>query len=157
MSEKMSIRGVGPTVGGLMVAYLIAASLATYFWPSLFTVDAVPYAYLVAVAVVLLVLGVPMYVITILLLWKGYREDRLVTTGTYAVCRNPIYATWILLFLPAIGLLLKSWLVLTTAVFMYVVTRIKVRREEKYLEERFGQQYLDYKKRVGAVFPTFRK
>lgn len=150
----MSIWGVGPTVGTLTLVYGVIVGVATFKWPGLFTIRFVPYEYLLAVAAVLLAVSLPVYVLTIVPLWKGYHEGKLVTTGTYAVCRHPLYAMWILLIMPAVALLMKSWLFLTAAVFMYVVTRIEVRREEECLQEQFGRQYLAYKKRVGAILPT---
>ena len=157
MPKKMSIWGVGPTVGTLTLVYGVIVGAATLKWPELFTVQFVRYEYLLTVAAVLLAVSLPIYVITIVPLYKGYYEGKLVTTGAYAVCRHPLYAIWILLIVPAVALLMKSWLFLTAAVFMYVVTRIEVRREEEYLEAQFGRQYLAYKKRVGAIFPALWK
>jgi len=36
---------------------------------------------------------------------------------------------------------------------MYITFRMLIKKEENYLEQEFGQQYLEYKKRVNAVFP----
>jgi len=153
----MSIWGAGPRIGLFTLLYAVAAGAATLRWPALFTIGAIAYPYLAAAAAVLLLATVPLYVAAIVPLRKAYGEGRLVTGGAYAVCRHPLYAMWILLIMPAIALLLKSWLFFSTAVFMYVVARIEIRREEAYLEERFGRQYAEYKRRVNAIFPTLRR
>jgi len=157
VAERMSIWGVGPAVGPPTACYALAALMATFVWPSVFTCAVVPYPCLAVVGGTLLAIGVALYVVAVLTVRKAYRDGRLVTDGMYAICRHPIYAVWILLILPALGLLVNSWLVLSTALVMYVLTRIHLRREEESLEAQFGQQYADYKRRTGAIFPTFRK
>jgi protein-S-isoprenylcysteine O-methyltransferase Ste14 len=157
MSERMPVWGVGPLLTWITGVWTLAAVAATFFWPSLFTIPAVPYVYLAAVAAVLLIVALPFYISSARTLFDAYDKGRLATTGVYAVCRNPIYAGWVLMILPAVALLCRSWLVLTASVVMYVATRILIRREEKSLEAQFGQEYLDYKNRVNAIFPTFRR
>ena len=48
-----------------------------------------------------------------------------------------------------IGLQLPLLIVLAEVVLL----TLQVRSEEKRLEKDFGQEYLDYKKRVGRYFP----
>jgi protein-S-isoprenylcysteine O-methyltransferase Ste14 len=38
---------------------------------------------------------------------------------------------------------------------MYLAFRLMIREEESCLERRFGQRYLDYRRRVGGVLPKF--
>ena len=154
MAERMSIWGVGPAVGAPTACYGLAALVATLVWPSAFAIGGLPYPWLAVLGGLLLAIGAAWYAIAVRTVRKAYREQRLVTDGVYAVCRHPIYAGWILLILPAIGLLLGSWSVLSTAVVMYVLTKIHVRREEQSLEAEFGDQYVEYKRRTNAIFPT---
>ena len=157
MTKRMSILGVGPRVAWIMGVYLAVAVCVRFAWPSIFMIDIVPYPWLAAAGIVLLVITVPLYAITVRTIVKAHQGDELVTTGIYGVCRNPLYAEWILLILPAIGLLFGSWLVLGSAVVMYLAIRFQIHREEEYLEERFGQEFLDYKARVNVIFPTLWK
>jgi len=152
--EKMSLWGAGPRIGRWTFFYLAAAVAASILWPSRFSIPFVPRAYLTVVGLALLLSAVPLYVLTVRAVARAHREDRLVTTGPYAVCRHPLYALWILLIVPAVAAFLASWLVLTGSVFMYVVTRIETRHEEADLEQRFGKAYREYKRRVNAVLPT---
>jgi protein-S-isoprenylcysteine O-methyltransferase Ste14 len=157
MPVKMSIWGVGPIIFALTAAYALGAVVATFAWPSVFALHVVPYPYLAAAGGGVLALCILLHVITGRLIVEAHRSGELVTTGPYAVCRHPLYAVWILLGLPAIALLLKSWLFLTTAVFMYGVTRLLVRREDRNLQQLFGSQYLDYQRRVNTILPTLWK
>ena len=139
MAERMSFWGVGPAVGVPTACYGLAAGAATLLWPSAFVIPGVPYPYLAVLGGLLLAIGAAWYAMAVRAIWRAYREERLVTDGLYAVCRHPIYAGWILLILPGLGLVFSSWLVLSTAWVMYVLTRIYVGREEESCEARFGR------------------
>lgn len=78
--------------------------------------------------------------------------ERLVTSGPFALCRNPMYLGH-LIFLAGLALGLRSWL---GAVFLIVtVFRLarRVRRDEARLAERFGEAYLEYRARVRRWIP----
>ncbi len=153
MPNKMSIWGIGPTIGVVTAVYWLVAVLVSRTWPDVFAIGIVPYRYMVVAGVAILVAAIPFYAVSVRAMTKAHGSDSLVTTGVYAICRNPIYAGWILLILPALGLLLDSWLVLGSALVMYAATRQQIHREEEYLGERFGQEFVDYKARVGAILP----
>ena len=157
MPKRMSIFGVGPAIGVPTACYALAALAATLQWPSAFAIAVLPYPYLAVAGGVLLAIGIPWYTFGVRTIHRAYREERLVTDGIYALCRHPIYAGWVLLILPALGLLMNSWLLLSTPLVMYVLTRIHVRREEKNLEAQFGDRYTDYQRRTNAIFPTLRR
>lgn len=40
---------------------------------------------------------------------------------------------------------------------MYAIFRILIVKEEQFLENKFGQEYLQYKKEVNGVLPTLTK
>lgn len=73
---------------------------------------------------------------------------RLVTTGVFALSRNPIYLGMVLLCL-GIALVAGSlWLLLLTLAFAYVLEKGVIAQEETYLEAKFGEIYRRYKTRV---------
>jgi protein-S-isoprenylcysteine O-methyltransferase Ste14 len=72
----------------------------------------------------------------------------LVTTGIHGWSRNPIYLGMFLVY-GGIGLVVRSPWILILALPLAVTIRYGVvAREEAYLERRFGDAYLDYKRRV---------
>ena len=73
--------------------------------------------------------------------------DRLVTSGPYAWCRNPMYLGH-LIFLLGLTLTLQSLLAAGITVASAVWFHDRVRRDERRLRERFGQPYDDYCARV---------
>jgi protein-S-isoprenylcysteine O-methyltransferase Ste14 len=72
----------------------------------------------------------------------------LVTTGIHGWSRNPIYVGMFLLY-AGIGIAARSPWVLVLALPLVIILRYGVvSREERYLEQRFGDAYRDYKARV---------
>lgn len=74
--------------------------------------------------------------------------NSLQTTGIYSISRNPMYIS-LLLFYTGLSFIIGNWwnLLLLPILFL-IIQEYVIRREEKYLERRFGQQYFDYKLRV---------
>jgi len=73
--------------------------------------------------------------------------DRLITTGIFALSRNPIYVAFGLILLGQF-LVFSNWILL-----IYLVTAIwlfnrQILREEGYLKQHYGKEYSDYYKRV---------
>ncbi len=102
---------------------------------------------------VLIGLGLVMWVVAVAAVMRGFSEGRLCTGGIYGVCRHPVYASWTVLIVPGIALVMGNWLALTLPLFMCAVLRLLVRVEEEYLDSKFGEEYRAYKNRVPAVLP----
>jgi protein-S-isoprenylcysteine O-methyltransferase Ste14 len=84
------------------------------------------------------------------------KEHQLITHGIYRSIRHPMYAS-IWLFAGAQALLLQNWLAgwsaLATFGPMYF---LRTPREERMMCEYFGQEYCEYIRRTGRLFPLFR-
>jgi protein-S-isoprenylcysteine O-methyltransferase Ste14 len=76
----------------------------------------------------------------------------LVTSGPYAYIRHPMYLGPLLIYLSLIFLTASviSFFLLLVILFLY---NILVTDEEKDLERIFGQEYINYKKRVARWVP----
>jgi len=72
----------------------------------------------------------------------------IVRTGPYRFSRNPIYLAFSLLQLGIAIWVNSVWLLATLAGAVALIHYVVIRREEQYLERRFGAQYLDYKASV---------
>lgn len=78
--------------------------------------------------------------------WRPTRT--IITSGIYAWSRNPVYVSLSVMQIGA-GIFLNSLWVLCGSVFsLLAVYLIAVRKEEIYLEHKFGDEYLRYKKTV---------
>jgi hypothetical protein len=98
------------------------------------------------------------FIITGLLirLWaNGYaiKMDKLTTSGPYALVRHPLYVGTMFI---AVGfvIMLKSYYAgaffIAFMLFSYWRT---MKKEEVMLEEKFKEEYLEYKKKVPAILP----
>ena len=121
----------------------------------------IPLAVRLPIGIVLLVIGVPMVLWTIarFLRTKGTPipfnpPPALVVTGLYKIVRNPMHLGWTIV-LVALALLMQSFTLLVIFIPLFVLVHILYLKfiEEKELEKKFGQAYLDYKKSVPMFIP----
>lgn len=122
-------------------------------WPLLPLTDWTSYlvcAFLAVLGMLLLALGLkacPPKILT------GRDKSMLVTKGIYSYIRHPICLSCVVLsFSVAIGFKSIIGLLATIAVLAIVYLRI-VLWEERELEHRFGQEYCEYKSKVGMFIP----
>jgi len=72
----------------------------------------------------------------------------IVGTGPYRFSRNPIYLAFSLLQLGIAVWVDSGWLLATLVAAVALMHFVVIRREEQYLERKFGAQYLGYKSAV---------
>jgi protein-S-isoprenylcysteine O-methyltransferase Ste14 len=73
--------------------------------------------------------------------------DRLVTTGIFAVSRNPIYVGFACVLLGQF-LVFPNWVLLIYLMAGIWLFNRQVLREEDFLRKHYGQEYVEYSKRV---------
>ncbi len=72
----------------------------------------------------------------------------LVSAGPYRYTRNPIYISFSTIYL-GFGIAFNSGVTLLLLLLVIaIVDRVIIRREERYLEQKLGEEYLQYKARV---------
>lgn len=75
-------------------------------------------------------------------------SNTIVTVSVYSYTRNPIYLSMIIVLI-AFALYFNSlWSIIVIPFFILIIQKGVIEREEKYLEKKFGDEYLNYKKRV---------
>ena len=79
---------------------------------------------------------------------KAHKQGRLARNGLYRLFLSPMYVFQICVTLPGIFLIVNSWLAMSAVIPAYIAYRIFVRKEYRYLEERFGAEYSEYKRSV---------
>ena len=75
-------------------------------------------------------------------------SSTLVTTGPFRFTRNPAYLGWVLIYVGASLLLNSLWPLLILPLVILSVQEYVIRREERFLEQKFGDEYRAYKQRV---------
>ena len=71
-----------------------------------------------------------------------------VERGPYRVTRNPMYLQMILVCVGVAVMLGNWWIVALTPIVAWALQRLAILPEEAYLERKFGETYLAYKRRV---------
>jgi protein-S-isoprenylcysteine O-methyltransferase Ste14 len=72
----------------------------------------------------------------------------LVQDGPFRYTRNPGYVALTLIYAGIATLRNALWAILLLPLVLYVIERMVIEREERYLERTFGEEYLLYKARV---------
>ena len=135
----------------LMVIHVALAYLAKWTIPVWFTVPGALQNFGFALVVLGFLLGVGAFL--------EFRKARttidphgsvtsIITSGVYRFTRNPIYLGFVLML---IGLPLNSgtvWGIVLVPVFIYLMNRLVIEREETYLGKKFGEVYTSYKSSV---------
>ena len=70
------------------------------------------------------------------------------TDGIYRWSRNPMFISLALLYLGIAAWVNSLWIPLLLIPVLFVVDQGVIKREERYLEEKFGDEYLRYKSQV---------
>ncbi|MBI5351000.1 MAG: isoprenylcysteine carboxylmethyltransferase family protein [Chloroflexi bacterium] len=83
-----------------------------------------------------------------------FEGHQLVTSGPFAIVRNPMYAGLIVASIGAL-LIYPTW---TSLIFVCTspLTSVRAHREEAALSAEFGDQWDEYCKRVPAFFPRLK-
>ena len=151
----MTIAGIGVEFTIPSVMYGVAILLVNWiYFPSLTFTLGSPWVNIV-LGVVVITLGFVM-VRKALIILPYIKTKQLCTEGLYAKIRNPIYFAWIVIIIPGLVIVIGLFLAFTIPLFMYIVFRIYIHREEDYLELLFGEAYRDYKKSTPRLFPAFK-
>jgi protein-S-isoprenylcysteine O-methyltransferase Ste14 len=83
------------------------------------------------------------------------RKAELLTDGIYSRIRHPLYLATFLIF-SALALLYPFPTVIVFSLSMISYTMIGAYFEERKLVKHYGEEYLDYRKNAGFIFPKFR-
>lgn len=75
------------------------------------------------------------------------QPSTLISSGPYAISRNPMYVGWTLLYLGAALVMRNAWMVASFPIVAGIIHQ-DVLREEHTLEQAFKEEYLQYRKLV---------
>lgn len=79
---------------------------------------------------------------------KFKKVNKLVNTGIYKYSRNPMYLGMILIIISTSIFYLNYYSILTPFIFYFWINEFQIKREEIFLQEKFGKEYLSYKSRT---------
>jgi protein-S-isoprenylcysteine O-methyltransferase Ste14 len=151
--NKLNILGIGPKIAVILLPWLGISIVLSRIKIKFFRITSESSDSLLIAGIFMMLFGLIFYFSTVRLLLKGLKETRLITTGPYSLCQNPLYTSLILFIIPALSLMLNSWLVLTTCFVGFILFKLFIKSEYSELERFFGEEYIKYKKETPEFFP----
>ena len=76
---------------------------------------------------------------------KFKKVNKLITSGIYRYSRNPMYLGLLMLVTSTSIFYLNIFSITTPFIFYFWINRFQIKREEIFLTEKFGKEYLLYK------------
>lgn len=155
--QHLPIYGVGPFYGIGIIAATAGGILLSR--GNLLAAGRVPALRLpfLAAGLGLLALGVFVWAKAAFRIDRYITSNRLCTDGIYAFVRNPCYSGILLMCTGALLLANNLFLLPLPFVYWLALTVLMKHTEEKWLYDLYGQEYLDYCKRVNRCIPWFRR
>jgi protein-S-isoprenylcysteine O-methyltransferase Ste14 len=154
-SPHMTSWGIGPKFASVSAAIGIIIILVNDFVFPALILRFNPFTFLSGT--ILVILGATLCIIAAVQVHRAFDQGKLITEGVYAYVRNPVYAAWVLLIAPGSILVTGFLLLIVMPFIMYFLIRTLIVEEDEYLEQKFGKEYLDYKKRVNSIIPKLTK
>jgi protein-S-isoprenylcysteine O-methyltransferase Ste14 len=151
--KKLDFFGIGPKIAIVMLPWLAVSIILSIVLKNTFAFTTDNKKIILLTGILLMLFGLIFYFSTVRVLLKGLRETKLQTKGAFSLCRNPLYSSIALFIIPALSLILNSWLVLTTSIVGYIMFKVHIKDECRELEKFFGAEYLKYKSETPEFFP----
>ena len=76
---------------------------------------------------------------------KFKKVNRLITSGIYKYSRNPMYLGLLMIVMSTSIFYLNIFSITTPMLFYFWINRFQIKREEIFLTQKFGKEYLSYK------------
>lgn len=70
------------------------------------------------------------------------------TKGVYAISRNPMYVGLLFVYLGMTCFIRNWWNIILIPLLIFIMQVYVIRSEERYLKRAFGNEYMEYRKRV---------
>ena len=90
-------------------------------------------------------------------LFEMVAENKLITTGVYSIVRNPVYSAVFLACTGAVCVANNLILFFIPVICWIYMTIFLKLTEEKWLTDLYGQEYIEYCKKVNRCIPWFPK
>lgn len=87
---------------------------------------------------------------------KEQVADALNTKGIYSTVRHPLYLGNYFMWIGIVMFTFNIWFILTVSLLFWLYYERIMFAEERFLEKKFGQPYLDWSLKVPAFWPSFK-
>ena len=153
--DHLPIYGVGPiyvyVIAVLTLAAVLLRNTAVFSSGKLDSI----HTPLMVFGIIMILAGIALwiYAVPISRIDDGIKENRLVTTGAYALVRNPIYSAAMIACTGVILIVGNAWFFILPFIYWLFMTVLMKATEEKWLRDLYGKEYDDYCKQVNRCWP----
>jgi protein-S-isoprenylcysteine O-methyltransferase Ste14 len=133
-------------LSGLLVGGFVSLFYPLTFLPTIFSLVAGILLIIAGLVIILAAFGKMRSAATNVEPWKP--TTAIIEDGIYGISRNPIYLAMILIYFGVSFTFNSFWFLPSLVPVLTVLYYGVILREEKYLEHKFGDEYLNYKNRV---------
>lgn len=152
-NNHLPVFGIGPYLIGLIAAMSILAiflslNKAVPNYPSNMIIMAI-------IGLILIVFGAIFWASAVLKsrIDDSIRNNQLVTTGIYGIVRHPIYAAFLYAITGLIFIANNLILLILPLIYWLILSLAMTKTEEKWLIDLYGDDYLNYSKKVNRFIP----
>ena len=138
--------GAGDKIMGFTLPFALAGIILNVLYPQWFKMNTGLTG--VIIGSVLLVLGIPFWLISVVQMLKHVPQNKLITRGPFLLVLHPIYTSVALLVIPGLAFVFDTWVGLLIGAILYIISRIYRGHEEKKLEDMFNEEYRKYRSKV---------
>lgn len=155
MSENnhLPVFGVGPYLIFSIFAITISAIALTYYniVPTIQSNQII----LTVIGVILIAAGTLFWLSAVKNseIDKNIKQNKLVTSGIYGIVRHPIYAAFLYALTGLIFIANNLILLVLPVIYWLILTVTMKNTVEKWLTELYGDDYLNYSKKVNRFIP----
>jgi hypothetical protein len=156
-NKHLSVLGVGP----LYVISILILTIIALILNQLNVVYKIKILnkFLIILAIISILIAISLWVSAVLFskVRTKIKENTLVTTGVYSIVRNPIYSAFLFLFTGILLFTRNLYLLIFPIIFWIYLTYLLKETEEKWLKDKFKEEYQKYMKKVNRIIPNIFK
>lgn len=154
--EHLPVYGVGPFYGvGIIAATVIGIVLSSMEFIPVIRCELLKIPFIV-IGLLIAAEGIFVWYKAAFRIDKYIVSNKLCTDGIYAAVRNPCYSGVMLMCTGALFIAGNLLLLILPFVYWLAMTVLMKQTEEKWLTELYGQEYVDYCKKVNRCIPWFK-
>lgn len=157
--EHMPIFGIGPfLVFPILLLSVLSLILTFYKRIPTFQIKELNPLFLI-IGIILILIGIILWISAVIKskITKEIIDNHLVTSGVYSYIRHPIYSAFLFISSGIVILSQNIFLFFLPLIYWIVLTIGMIKTEEKWLLERFGDEYIEYSKKVNRFIPFYKK
>lgn len=154
-NNHLPVYGIGPyLIGSITLITVLLFLLSQYDMIPVFRIEQLNLIFIV-LGILLVIIGVIFWLSAIFKsrITQNIEVNQLVTTGIYGIVRHPIYSAFLFAISGFIMIYANIVLFFMPIIYWIILTVTMIKTEEKWLTELYGNDYLDYSKKVNRFIP----